>query len=122
MPVYDFRCLDCHKRFAVTLSYAEYDRRETVCPACGSARIERVIRKVRLSRGDRGRLASIADESNLQALDSDPQALGRMMREMKNEVDASDLPGEFDEVVDRLEKGQSPEEIDRDFPDLGAEE
>lgn len=122
MPVYDFRCQDCKNRFAVTLSYAEYDRRETVCPACRSTRIERVIRKVRLSRGDRGRLASMADESNLEALDSDPQALGRMMREMKNEVDASDLPGEFDEVVDRLEKGQSPEEIDRDFPDLGGEE
>lgn len=122
MPVYDFQCLDCHKRFAVTLSYADYDRHETVCPACRSARIERVIRKVRLSRGDRGRLASMADESSLEALDSDPQALGRMMREMKNEVDASDLPGEFDEVVDRLEKGQSPEEIDRDFPDLGGEE
>ncbi len=122
MPVYDFHCLQCHKKFAVTLSYAEYDSRETVCPACQSDRIERVIHKVRLSRGDRGRLASMTDESNLDALDNDPRTLGRMMREMKNEVDASDLPGEFDEVVDRLEKGQSPEEIDRDFPDLGGEE
>jgi putative FmdB family regulatory protein len=122
MPVYDFRCQDCNKRFTVTLSYSEYDRRETLCPACRSVRVERVIRKVRVSRGDRGRLASMADENNLDALDSDPRALGKMMRELKGEVGASDLPGEFDEVVDRLEKGQSPEEIDRDFPDSGAED
>jgi hypothetical protein len=44
-----------------------------------------------------------------------------MMREMKNEVGADDLPGEFDEVVSRLEKGQTPEEIERDLPELGEE-
>jgi len=76
---------------------------------------------VRVSRGDEGRLASLADESNLDAIDSDPRALGRMMREMKNEVGADDLPAEFDEVVHRLEKGQSPEEIERDMPDLGED-
>jgi hypothetical protein len=28
---------------------------------------------------------------------------------------------EFDEVVNRLEKGQSPEDIERDLPDLGSD-
>jgi len=121
MPVYDFRCLDCHHIFAVTLSYSEYDRHATLCPECKSGRVERIIRKVRITRGDRGRLASMADDSNLSALDSDPRALGRMMREMKNEVGATDLPGEFDEVVERLEKGQSPDDIERDLPDLGSD-
>jgi len=119
MPVYDFRCEECKHRFEVFIPYAEYDHHQTVCPNCGSINIQRVIRKVRVSRGDEGRLASLADESNLDAIDSDPRALGRMMREMKNEVGADDLPAEFDEVVHRLEKGQSPEEIERDMPDLG---
>jgi hypothetical protein len=30
-----------------------------------------------------------------------------------------DLPPEFDEVVGRLESGQSPEEIEKEIPDLG---
>jgi putative FmdB family regulatory protein len=119
MPVYDFRCEECKHRFEVFIPYAEYDHHQTVCPNCGSINIQRVIRKVRVSRGDEGRLASLADESDLDAIDSDPRALGRMMREMKNEVGADDLPAEFDEVVHRLEKGQSPEEIERDMPDLG---
>lgn len=121
MPVYDFRCRDCSKKFSVFLSYDQYDRHETVCPACQSSRIERIIRKVPVTRGDRGRLASMASEENLASLDSDPRSLGRMMRDMKNEVGAQDLPGEFDEVVDRLEKGQSPDEIERDLPELGAD-
>lgn len=121
MPLYDFRCSDCHHRFAVFLTYAEYDHHHTTCPACGSSSLQRVIRKVRVTRGDEGRLASLADDANLDALDSDPRALGRMMREMKSEVGADDLPAEFDEVVNRLEKGQSPEEIERDLPDLGGE-
>jgi uncharacterized protein (DUF433 family) len=33
-----------------------------------------------------------------------------------------DLPPEFDDVVDRLEAGQSPEEIESALPDLGAGE
>ena len=77
---------------------------------------------MRLSRGDDDRMASLSDDANLDALDRDPKALGRMMREMKSEVGADDLPGEFDEVVSRLEKGQSPEEIERDMPDLGGDD
>lgn len=121
MPVYDFRCEECKHRFEVFLTYAEYDKHQTVCPNCGSSNIRRIIRKVRVSRGDEGRLASLADDANLDAIDSDPRALGRMMREMKNEVGADDLPAEFDEVVHRLEKGQSPEDIERDMPDLGED-
>lgn len=121
MPVYDFRCSACNKHFEVCLTYAQYDGHQVVCPACGSKQVERVIRKVRVARGDDARLASLADDSNLDMIDSDPRALGRMMREMKSEVGADDLPGEFDEVVSRLENGQSPEEIERDMPELGEE-
>jgi hypothetical protein len=41
------------------------------------------------------------------------------MRKMGNEM-GEDLPPEFDNVVDRLESGQSPEEIESALPDLGG--
>jgi hypothetical protein len=44
-----------------------------------------------------------------------------MMRQMKDEVGADDMPAEFDEVVSRLEKGESPEDIERAMPDLGGD-
>ena len=42
------------------------------------------------------------------------------MRKMSNEM-GEDLGPEFEEVVDRLEAGQSPEEIEKSLPELGEE-
>lgn len=63
-------------------------------------------------------MESIADPSRLEALEDDPVALGRMMRQMGSEM-GEDLPPEFDDVVDRLEAGQSPQEIESALPDMG---
>jgi putative FmdB family regulatory protein len=121
MPTYEFRCADCHKRFEIFLTFSEYDHYKGKCPHCASNNVTRYIRKVRFSLGDRSRLATLADPANLNALDSDPQALGKMMREMKTQLGANDLPGEFDEVVNRLERGQSPDDIERDLPELSSD-
>ena len=43
-----------------------------------------------------------------------------MMRKMGNEM-GEELPPEFDDVVDRLEAGQSPEEIESALPNMGAD-
>ena len=58
------------------------------------------------------------DMGNLDGLEDDPKALGRMMRKMGKEM-GEEMPPEFDDVVDRLEAGQSPEEIESALPDLG---
>ncbi len=57
----------------------------------------------------------------LEGLEDDPKALGRMMKKMGREM-GEDLPPEFDEVTERLEAGQSPEEIESALPGLGADE
>ncbi len=62
---------------------------------------------------------SMADEfSGFEGLEDDPKAMGQMMRKMGKEM-REDLPPEFDEVVDRLESGQSPDDIEKAIPDLG---
>jgi hypothetical protein len=58
------------------------------------------------------------DPSKLEGLEDDPKALGRLMRQMGDEM-GEEIGPEFDEVVSRLEKGQSPEEIEQELPDLG---
>jgi len=79
--------------------------------------------RVRIAKSEESRMESLGDYSDpsaLEGLEDDPQALGRMMRKMGNEL-GEEMPPEFDEVVDRLEKGQSPEEIESALPDLGAD-
>ena len=120
MPNYEYRCIDCNHKFEIFLSYQEYGTSAVSCPVCGQSQVKRIIKPVRVTRSDSGRMESIADPAQLAGLDDDPQTLGRMMRQMSQEL-GEDMGAEFDEVVDRLEKGQSPEEIERDIPDLGSD-
>ena len=118
MPTYDYRCNQCQKRFDLFLSYKEYGVRPVACPYCQSTDVRRRAPRVRILKGEAERLASLADPSVLANVDDDPQALGQMMRKMGSEM-GEQLPPEFDEVVDRLEAGQSPDEISDAIPDLG---
>jgi putative FmdB family regulatory protein len=118
MPTYQYRCLDCKRRFEVFLTYAEYGSKAVSCPHCASAKVERRIGRIRVARSEESRLDDFGDPSSLEGLEDDPKALGRMMRKMSNEM-GEDLGPEFGEVIGRLESGQSPEEIEKSMPDLG---
>jgi putative FmdB family regulatory protein len=118
MPTYDYICLDCRKRFDVFMTYQEYGVKPVTCPHCQSGNNRRRVPRVRILKGDEARLAQMADPSLLNGLDDDPKALGQMMRKMGNEM-GEELPPQFDEVVGRLEAGQSPDEITNAIPDWG---
>lgn len=120
MPVYDYRCMNCRKRFDTYMSYSEYGARAVVCPHCGSDQVQRRIGRVRISRSEESRLESFEDMSGLEGLEDDPRAMGRVMRKMSREL-GEDMGPMFDEVVSRLEHGQSPEDIEQDLPDLDEE-
>lgn len=120
MPAYDFICNDCNQRFEVFLTYSEYGKRPVACSRCGSENTRRRMTRVRIAKSDESRFDSMGSEmENLEGLEDDPKALGRLMRKMGKEM-GEDLPPEFDDVVDRLESGQSPEEIESALPDLGG--
>jgi len=118
MPFYTYVCRDCRRKFDVFMSYSEYGQKTVACKYCKSENVSRTINKVRMLRSDESRMENLADPENLDGLDEDPRALGKMMRKMSREV-GEEMPPEFDEVVDRLEKGQSPEDIEKELPELG---
>jgi len=118
MPTYDFRCQDCGRLSRLFFSYAEYDSATPQCKHCGSEAISRRIGRIAIAKTEDARMDSLLDDPSLDSLDeSDPRALGQFMRKMSSEM-GEDLGDEFGEVVDRLEKGQSPEAIEKAMPDL----
>ena len=120
MPTYDFICNDCAQRFDVFLTFSEYGKKTVTCVHCNSRNVRRRMTKVRIAKSEGSRMESMADDfSGFEGLEEDPKAMGRMMRKMGKEM-GEELPPEFNEVVDRLEKGQSPEEIEKEIPDLGS--
>ena len=40
MPVYDYRCSDCHKTFEQTLTLHQHDKSQVRCPHCGGKNIQ----------------------------------------------------------------------------------
>ena len=119
MPTYDFICNNCDQRFDIFLTFAEYGKKTVTCAHCGSKNVRRRMTKVRIAKSEERRMDSMADDfSGFEGLENDPQAMGRMMRKVGKEM-GEELPPEFDEVVDRLESGQSPEDIESSMPELG---
>lgn len=121
MPTYDFICNHCEKRFEVFMTFSEYGKKPVYCVYCESGNVRRRMTKVRIARSEESRMESVAgDFSGFEGIEDDPKALGQMMRKVGSEM-GEELPPEFDDVVDRLEAGQSPEEIESALPDLGAD-
>jgi len=118
MPTYQYRCLNCKRRFEVFMSYSEYGQKAVLCTHCASDKVIRRIGRIRIARSEESRLEGLSDMSDLDGLEEDPRALGKMMRKMGREM-GEELGPEFDDVVDRLEAGQDPEEIEKALPDLG---
>lgn len=119
MPIYEYRCHDCRRRVSLFYrSFAAIDD-EPTCPRCGGTRLSRMISRVAVVRSEESRLDDLADPSFMGDLDeNDPKSMARWMRKMSAEA-GEEMPQEFDEVIDRLESGQSPEEIEESMPELG---
>jgi putative FmdB family regulatory protein len=121
MPIYEYRCHDCRRRVSVFFrSFSEIED-EPACPRCGGTNLVRLISRVAVVRSEDSRMDDLTDPSMMAGLDEDdPKSIARWMRKMSAET-GEDMPPEFDEVIDRLESGQSPEEIEESMPDLAGD-
>ena len=118
MPIYEYHCHDCRRRISLFFrSYSDI-KDEPSCPRCGGTHLTRLISRVAVVRSEDSRLDDLSDPSMLGDLDEDdPKSISRWMRKMSAET-GEEMPPEFGEVIDRLESGQSPEEIEGAMPDL----
>lgn len=129
MPIYEYRCPSCKRRVSVLFrSLAAVDHGAATCSYCGGRGLERLVSRVRVLRGGpasggpAGEDAGMDDlEREMSSLDeNDPRSLGRFMRKVASQArdDGAEAFGpEFDEVVNRLERGESPEAIEGSMGD-----
>jgi putative FmdB family regulatory protein len=43
MPIYEYYCKDCEKKFSEVLTIKEHDRKKVRCPKCKSEKVDRII-------------------------------------------------------------------------------
>jgi putative FmdB family regulatory protein len=119
MPLYEYRCNACRRRVTLLRSFS--DTSTPCCPECQSQDLSRLVSRVSVLKSEESRLDSLADPSSLAGLDeNDPRSVARWMRKMSQET-GEDMGPEFDEMVGRLEAGESPEAIEESMGELGDE-
>ncbi len=122
MPIYEYRCRSCGRRFSIFWrSFSDVEESKVACTYCDSTDVNRLMSRVRVLRSEESQLEDLSDPGSWGDLDeNDPRSMGRFMRRMMNEMgdETGELGPEFEEVVDRLESGQDPEEIEKNMPDL----
>lgn len=122
MPIYEYRCTGCgQKARKFWRSFSTVNDAALECPRCGAHSLQRLVSRVAVVRSEESHLEDLADPASLAGLDEDdPRSLGRWLRRMSSEM-GEEMPPEFDEVIDRLEAGQSPEEIEETMPELAQD-
>lgn len=103
MPIYEYRCAECHKRssFLVLSRSTESSLR---CSHCQSVRLERLLSRFASPKSEEARMESFADDSALAGLDeNDPGSMERLMKRMGNEMGAE--AGDDLEAMDSSDEG-----------------
>lgn len=121
MPIYEYRCADCRRRVSIFFRSFSDASASPQCPNCGGVNLARLVSRVATVKSDDARMEALSDPSSFGDVDeNDPKSMARFMRKMGDQMGGEDLGPEFDEMVDRLEDGQSPEDIEKSMPDLGG--
>lgn len=112
MPIYEYRCRKCGKRFSVlTLRVSETPKPE--CTKCGATTADRLLSRFAMPKSEEARMDAMGDPSNLTGLDeNDPKSVARWMRKMGKEM-GEDMAGEdFDQMMDEVESGEGGDGAD----------
>jgi putative FmdB family regulatory protein len=109
MPIYEYRCESCgryHQQLVLVLSTYQVPP----CPRCGKETLRKLVSRFAVKRSEESRLDDLADPSSFADLDeNDPRSVARWARKMGDTL-GEDLGPEFDEMVDRMEAGEMPDE------------
>lgn len=118
MPIYEYRCQDCRRRVSLFFRSFRAIPDKPACPRCRGTNLTRLMSRVAVLRSEESHVDDLTDPSGLGDLDeNDPKSMARWMRKMSAEV-GEEMPEEFDEVIGRLESGQTPEQIEEAMPGL----
>ncbi len=99
MPIYEFECLDCHRRTtALVLSRERIS--EVRCRKCGGARLEKLVSRFATPKSEEARMDALADPSAMGDIDeNDPASVNRWMKKMGREM-GEDFGEDLDQAMD----------------------
>jgi putative FmdB family regulatory protein len=109
MPIYEYRCAACNRRSSIFVR-SMATTVHAKCEHCGSTKLSRLMSKFAVRKGSGGS-DDLDDLGGMDDVDeNDPRSVARWARRMREEA-GEDLGPEFDQMIDRIEAGESPEDV-----------
>ncbi|MEN3002279.1 MAG: zinc ribbon domain-containing protein [Armatimonadota bacterium] len=104
MPLYEYRCMQCRRRFTLLLSIAERDQAHP-CPHCGAAESRRLVSRVARLRTEDQMLDDLADRMEMMGDPDDPRTMRTFLREMSAAMDED--PTEMEALFEEELSGET---------------
>jgi putative FmdB family regulatory protein len=115
MPVYEYRCNDCHRRITLYVrGFSEMPK--AICTACGSENLTRLFSSFTMGKTDQDFYEDILSDRRLVQgmMANEPRALAEWSRRMEGAA-GGEVGPEYGEMMERLEKGESWERVASDM-------
>ena len=107
MPVYEFLCGNCQRKFRRLVGMTAQSR-PLECPQCQSDAVKRQISRFARVRSDDEAIDALGDEMEALGDMDDPAAMRRVVKQMGREM-GEDLEDDFDAMMEEESEGNSEE-------------
>ena len=114
MPVYEYWCNSCRRKVTQYVrGFSETPK--AVCATCGDANLRRLFSSFAIHKTDMDIYDDILSDGNLvrRMMADDPRALAEWSRKM--EGTSGDTSPEYEEMLERLDRGEGCENIVTDM-------
>lgn len=108
MPVYEYRCVACNRKFSALIGMTAQADDES-CPHCGAKGAQRLVSRFARLRSEDDRIDEMADSLEMMGEPDSPAAMRQMMREMGKAMD-EDVSDEMEEVFEADMAGELSED------------
>lgn len=106
MPLYEFSCADCRKRFTVLCPISQRDNAHA-CQFCNSTKTQRLVSRVKALRSEEQLMESLADPTKMSGLDeNDPRTFATWAKKMAREM-GENMDDEIEAMAQEEFSGES---------------
>ncbi len=107
MPIYEYRCTECRKKFEVLVLRAG-EESSLRCPHCSCTAVKRLVSRFASIKSEEARLESLTDPSRLSGIDeNDPASMARWLKRMGGELGEDVSKDEIDQMADEIASGDA---------------
>ena len=108
VPVYEYRCLNCKKKYSALIGMtAEPD--DEKCPHCGANQGARLVSRFARHRTEDDRVDEMADGLEMMGEPDSPSKMREMVREMGKAMD-EDMGDDMEEMFEADMEGELDDE------------